>query len=368
MEPVIEFKALQQGFSMSNKAIQIQGRSIPLNLLVGVGVFLVCFFWAYWPTFAHLANRWAIDPQYSHGFLVPIFAIAMLWLRLDYLKKENAEVDLPFVGPLLNTEKGNNLLGIGFLVLAAVMRLLGAYLYFDWAEQLSLIPCLAGIVLLVGGFSIFRWALPAIAFLVFMIPLPYALQVAMGGPLQRIAATSCTFVLQTMGYPALAEGNVILLNDNRLEVAEACNGLSMMMVFFALAFAFAFIINRPWWEKTILVFSAVPIAIAANVIRITATGILFEIAGEEIAKQVLHDYAGLIVMMPVALVMLWFEMYLLSRLFVETEVSEKESRAAAKVGLSSAAAKDATKPAAQNEGKGKSKINEAAKAGLFSKP
>src|SRR5262249_56384836 len=90
-----------------------------------------------------------------------------------------------------------------------------------------------------GGWSSCRWALPAVAFLAFMIPLPYRLEVMVADPLQRLATTTSTFALQTLGLPALAEGKVILLNEVKIGIVEACSGLRMMMIFFAISTAVA---------------------------------------------------------------------------------------------------------------------------------
>jgi exosortase len=141
--------------------------------------------------------------------------------------------------------------------------------------------------------------------------------VALTDPLQRIATLASTFALQTIGLPALADGNVILLNDVELGIVEACSGLRMLVIFFALSTAVVLVIKRRPWEKALLVASAVPIALVANVTRITVTGVLHETAGREIADAVFHDLAGWL-MMPLALGLLWVELKLLSRLLLDT--------------------------------------------------
>src|SRR5205814_72366 len=129
----------------------------------------------------------------------------------------------------------------GLLVLlgAVGLRLHATYYHLIWDEQISLLPCVAGICLLLGGWHALRWAWPSIAFLAFMIPLPYTASVQLAGPLQRIATEATTFLLQTLGRPAVSEGNVILLNEIELGVVEACSGLRMLVIFFALSTAVA---------------------------------------------------------------------------------------------------------------------------------
>jgi exosortase len=141
--------------------------------------------------------------------------------------------------------------------------------------------------------------------------------VALAQPLQRLATLASTYVLQTLGLPAVSEGDVILLNEGKLKVVEACNGLGMLVTFFALAAAVACVARRPLWQKLVLVASAVPIALLSNVTRIAATGVLLEIAGSRAADVIFHDLAGWL-MMPFALVLLGVELQLLSQLFVKS--------------------------------------------------
>jgi exosortase len=159
--------------------------------------------------------------------------------------------------------------------------------------------------------------LPSIAYLFFMIPLPYRVEMALGYPLQRIATLASNYALQTMGLPAVAEGHIILLGDARIGVVEACNGLGMLFTFFAFAVAAVLVLRRGLLDKTLLVLSAIPIALVANVTRITMTGLLHETVGGQVADAVYHDLAGWL-MMPLALAALWGELFLLSHLFIES--------------------------------------------------
>jgi exosortase/archaeosortase family protein len=115
--------------------------------------------------------------------------------------------------------------------------------------------------------------------------------------------------LQTLGLPALAEGNTILLGDVRIGIVEACSGLSMLVVFIALATAAALLLRRPLWEKLLLVGSALPIALLANVARITVTALLHEMVGDEEADAFFHDWAGWF-MMPLAVALILAELRL----------------------------------------------------------
>jgi exosortase len=264
-----------------------------------VGALAVAVLWSYWPTLEAMASVWARDPQYSHGYLVPLFAGALLWQRRALLAPVALQV---------------NAWGLPFLAASIVLRLLGVYFYFPWLDMVSLLPCLAGMVVLCGGWPAWRWAWPGVAFLFFMLPLPFRLGMLLAPTLQRLATMASTYTLQTLGFPAISEGNIIMLNESRIGVVEACGGLSMLIVFFALATAVALMVQRDLKQKLLIVASAMPIALIANVARITATALLQEWAGRGTA-DFFHDLAGWF-MMPVALAILWLELQMLGRLLL----------------------------------------------------
>ncbi|MBX6316138.1 MAG: exosortase/archaeosortase family protein [Isosphaeraceae bacterium] len=278
-------------------------RSRPLLVLLVLGGSLL---WAYWPTLGHLAERWWHDPRYSHGFLVPVFAGVLLWNHRQQLA----------AGPIRPSWWGVALIAAG-----ATLRLAGAYIYLDWLDTVSLLPSLAGLCALVGGRQALRPSWQAIGFLIFMIPLPYRVEMALGSTLQRVATRASTYTLQTLGLPAYAEGNIVTVGEESVGVAEACNGLGMLVTFFAISTAVALMIRRPLGDKIIIILSAVPIALLANVARITVTMLLRRAVGSRLAYAVYHDFAGWL-MMPLALGALYLELWLLSRLFVVSEPSD----------------------------------------------
>jgi exosortase len=269
-----------------------------------LGAVGLCFAWSYWPTLMTMGDRWSHDPQYSHGFLVPIFAGVIVWHR-----RERMALALQ-----------PSWWGLAVLLIAAGLRLAAAYLYFEALDAVSLVLALAGLCLLLGGWATLRWMWPAIAFLSFMLPLPYQLEVALAHPLQQLATAASTYCLQTLGFPALAEGNIIHIDEVKLGVAEACSGLGMLMTFFALATAVAIVMPRRWPDRLVIVVSAVPIALIANIARISATGAVHCDWGRE-AALFLHDWGGWL-MMPLALGLLWLELKYLNLLLSEAQKAE----------------------------------------------
>ncbi len=274
----------------------------PLAVVLPGLLVSACFAWAFASTLTDLVHVWQTNDQYSHGFLVPGFALVLLWLRRDKLDRTALRPGLVIGGLLLA-------LGLG-------LRLAGVYWYFLWLDTFALVPCVAGLCWLLGGRVAWRWAWPAVLYLIFMIPLPYRLSTALSAPLQSLATTVSTFLMQTIGLPALSEGNVVVLNEARLNVIEACSGLRMLVVFVALSAAMALLTRRPLLDKIILLVSAIPIAVMSNILRITATGILHETTSSETANLFFHDLGGWL-MMPLGLLFLAGEVKILSHLFID---------------------------------------------------
>ncbi len=274
------------------------------SLLWGVlgGTALVVL-WAYWPSLTDMAQAWSHSSEYSHGYLVPVFAAFLLWLRRDRLATDDGRTSW---------------WGLAFLAVAVGLRAYGTYQYRVWLEQISLLPCLAGLVLLLGGWTGWRWAWPSILFPFFMVPLPFSISRALSGPLQLLATECSTFILQTIGLPAVSEGTTIRINDAQIGIVEACSGLKMLVVFFALSTGMALVTRAPLFDRLVLVASSVPIALTSNIIRITITGLLHELANSEAANVFFHDVAGWF-MMPLALGMLWLELKVLAKLLVESK-------------------------------------------------
>jgi exosortase len=277
----------------------------PLLILGGLLVLVVI---AYLDMLSLTRAAWR-DGLYSHGWIVPLFALALLWMRWQ-----------PF-GPVPAMERwiGVLLVGIGLSV-----RLWAAEYGHNPVDQLSFLPTIFGVFMMVGGFHVIRWAWPALGFLIFMFPLPNILERPVLGGLQKFASICSTFVLQTIGMAAFRQGNLISIpGTDPLNIAEACSGLRMGTIFLAMSVFMIFIVERPWWDKFVIVLSSLPIALLVNIIRITVIGLLYWMLGPEnhIAKKLGHDWAGLF-MMPLALGFLWLELQILERLTIPVESAQ----------------------------------------------
>jgi exosortase len=278
----------------AGKKLQVGLRAASAALVVAA------FLWAFWPTLAGLAETWSADPNYSQGYLVPVFALAILWHRWRGAPVAKSRPD-PW--------------GLAVLLAATALRLLGAYFFVMALDHLSLLLTLVAVCLLMGGRAWLARAWPAIVLLLFMIPIPHSLGgTALIADLQQVATASSTFMLQTLGVTAQREGNVILLKDAQLGVVEACGGLPLLLVLCCLATVTAILLPYGWKRRTIIILSAVPVALACNITRITVAGIAGETFSTEAGHFIFHDLAGWL-MMPLALAILGGEIFLLSKLF-----------------------------------------------------
>jgi len=276
-------------------------QQIPLLTLALLTIAIV---FGYWNTLTRVFATWE-DPRYSHGYLIPFIAAIMLWVRRE---------------PIGETSARWRWAGVGVIAAGLLIRIAASYLAVIYLDMVSMVICLIGIVMVVGGGSMLRWAAAPVVFLIFMFPLPQFATRMLHVPLQKIATICSTYCFQTIGLSAFREGNRIVLgnDDVRLEVVDACIGLRMLTIFVALAVAIALVLQRPLWHRALLIASAIPIAVLVNVIRITVTGILHAKAGGVIADWVFHDWAGYF-MMPMALALLYLEAQILAKLFLEDE-------------------------------------------------
>jgi len=277
------------------------GRLPRRGVLLGWAALAGLLPWSYWEPLASLAGRWWNESDYLHCFLIMPFAGYLLWFRADMIRGR--------------TLKGS-WWGLAFLGVCALMRWGSAYFYYALLDPMSLVPCLAGLALFLGGWRALWWAWPSVAILAFMVPLPGFASEILSHPLQRVGTIASTYLIQTIGIPAVARGNVIGLSEADIGVVEACSGLRMMMLFLTVCFAAALVMDRSPIEKAIIVLSAAPIAVLANVVRITTTAMLHEWASHDVADAVFHDLAGWF-MMPLAVVFLWGEMWVLSKALVD---------------------------------------------------
>lgn len=264
-------------------------------LLVGlIGLLL----WSYHESLGRLGLAWK-TPTYAWGWLVPAMAAIVLATR-----ERTPQVAVP-------RERRSGLL---LLAMGLIVRLYCADLGLELAQMLTFLPCLAGLVLMAGGWSTLRWCLPAIILLVFMFPLPWATENWLLDPLETLATRASIFLMQTFGSQTYSEGQVIYLSHTSKGMVDPCSRLRMLTFVAAAAVATIMIFRRPRWERWVIFLSVVPIALAANVVRITIGAIAFGRSNSTLVERMLSS-DGAWVMAPVAVGLLAAESLFLTFLW-----------------------------------------------------
>ncbi|MEK6398684.1 MAG: exosortase/archaeosortase family protein [Terriglobus sp.] len=227
-----------------------------------------------------LVHDWYVLPDFSHGFIVVLFGAYLVWTKRASLLKE----------PSRPSWVGFALILPGLLLL--VLGVLGAELYLARISGLFLLLGTAWIVL---GTSAARQLIPICALLLLAIPIPQVVFFQLTFPLQHLAASLATLLLQLCGVPVLQEGNLIHLPSITLEVAEACSGIRSLFSLCTVAVLYGYFADKKMSHRVLLVLASIPVAVVANALRIFGTGLLVHYRGTEVALGFLHEFSGLLV-------------------------------------------------------------------------
>ncbi len=239
-------------------------------------------------TLLELEYQWRTEADYSHGYLIPILSVVLLYARRE---------SFPGFGQRFHW------LGIGLLLFAVVLRTFGRLFFMEFLEGWSIVVWLAGCVTLLAGVRVLQWSLPSLVFLLFMVPLPYQIENLLSWKLQSLVTILSSSILRIFGFPAVADGNTIWIEESQMLVEEACSGLRIFVGMAAFAFFWATLIRRAWIDKLIVLASIVPLSILANTVRSVVICISYYWFDGRLASLV-HDWAG-ILMILLAAGMVW---------------------------------------------------------------
>jgi exosortase len=265
-----------------------------LALLVG---------WLYASVLFHLGKQWVNDPNFSHGFFVPAFSLFVLWQGRVQIAHR----------PRRPSAWGLLIILLALLIL--IVGVLGAELFLS---RVSLLILIAGLVIFFCGWHFFRGLLFPWAVLFLMIPLPAIVFTQVTFPLQMLTSKVSALLLPLAGVPVLREGNVIYLPAMPLEIAEACSGIRSLLSLATLAIIYGYLVETRVWVRIVLAIASIPLAVAANSLRIVGTGLLVQYWDPDKAEGFFHTFSGWLVFV-VSLVML----FLLHRVFQLLRHSEE---------------------------------------------
>jgi len=240
-------------------------------------ILLMLIGWLYVPILVPLVRQWWIDPNFSHGFFVPLFSGFVVWQK----RLQLASI------PRVPSSWG--LAVILVAVFTLVLGVFGAELFFS---RVSLLMLIGGLVIFFLGWQMLRAILFPLLFLILMIPIPAIILNQITLPLQILASKLAAWSLPLFGVPVLREGNIINLPAMPLEVADACSGIRSLLSLTTLAVMYGFLLETRVWLRITIALASIPIAVAANGFRIFGTGLLVQYWDPEKAEGFFHEFSG----------------------------------------------------------------------------
>ncbi len=274
----------------------IGGERAVWRLQLGILTVLVGFL--YYSILAKLVRDWWNDPNFSHGFFVPLFSAFVVWQER---KRLAAIAPKPSWFGLVIMAGALAVLTVGVL---------GVELFLS---RSSLVFLLAGLVVYFAGWHYLRQVLFPWACLFLMIPIPVIIFNQIAFPLQLLASRFASSILPLLGVPVMQEGNILQLPFMRLEVAQACSGIRSLMSLGTLAIIYGYFLEPKIWRRVLLALASVPIAIVANGLRVVVTGLLVQYWDPARAEGFFHEFQGWLIF--VLSLLLLFSVHNLMRVF-----------------------------------------------------
>ena len=245
-----------------------------------------------------MVTWWGEREEYSHGYLIPVIAVYLIWQRSDQLRE--IEFSGSWIGVLLA--------GLG-LLFCVVGELATVYTVIQYAFVLFIL----GLAWATLGTRAFRIIAVPLCLLFFMVPFPNFIYNSLSSNLQLLSSEIGVMVIRAFGIGVFLEGNVIDLGSYKLQVIEACDGLRYLFPLMTLGVIVAYFYNAALWKRVLIFVSTVPITILMNSFRIGVIGVMVEYWGQSMAEGFLHDFEGWAIFMA-CFAILFLEMWLLMRL------------------------------------------------------
>jgi exosortase D (VPLPA-CTERM-specific) len=236
---------------------------------------------------AYVGRQWN-DPEYSHGWLIPLVTLFVLWMRCQAL--------LAARGPGAWS-------GVAITALALLLLLLSEMAFVQRGPFLAFILLLFGLALAALGRRATWLAAVPLAFLLFAFPLPGSLAVPLSTTLQLISSRLGAGILDLLGISVFLDGNIIDLGVYKLQVAEACSGLRYLFPILSFSYIFAVLYRGSTWHKAVLLLAAVPITVLMNSVRIAIAGIGVNHYGLDFVEGFSHFFEGWVIFLACVLIL-----------------------------------------------------------------
>ncbi len=298
-------------------AVKRQWRDLGVHTLVKLAILSALAAYVFRDELGRLMQDWIHNPSWSHGFLIPLFS-------LHFLNQHRKQI--------INLRPRPSIVGLGLVIAVLTFYFLNlispsGYAYY---RRISIVGCIGGLALFIGGWRLIRYTWLPIGFLLFAVPFPqrYYVKYTMG--LRTLSAQVAGFLLNLVdGVETTVTGVIIdivhhgQVLEPKLNVAEACSGMRLLMAFLALGVAMAYLHYRPLWQRIVLLLSTIPIAVLCNIIRVSTTGFIYVFIGPQYTVGIYHDALG-IAMLPLAFGLYGLLAWFMASLFVEE--SEQTAR------------------------------------------
>jgi exosortase len=232
---------------------------------------LSCYQW--------LTSHWSHVSNYSHGPLIPVIALGLVWWKWREISAAELAPDSS---------------GIAVVALAMGLYYLGVKAVQPRMVVFSLVPLLYGLTLALGGRELFRQLFFPITFLLLMIPLNF-LDEVVGFPLRMMVTEASTSLLNWLGIETFHRGTAIYSAVFHFDVADPCSGIRSLMALTTVTAAYGYVTQHVQWKRWVLFLSAMPLAVLGNLARVTSIALVAQVYGQELASKTYHEYSGYIV-------------------------------------------------------------------------
>lgn len=283
---------------------------LAIKIAVLTGLFVVLNYWQ----FRTLVVTWLDNANWSHGFIIPLFSLFLLYNRRE---------------ELFSARSRPCLWALPLMILALMAQVVSFHPISNyWLCQLSMVAVLFFLVLYLAGTSVMRVAWLPILYLAIAMPISGAVYTRISVPLQELAAQGSAAILQVCGVQMQVTASHLSIksisgNWHELTVAEACSGVRSLMAYVALGVAWAYLEDRPVWQRVTLVIAIVPVAIVCNIIRVTITCTAYVVDRVELGQKFMHTFTGMLMLIP-ALIMFLLLSWTLKRLFLESDEDDED--------------------------------------------
>ena len=262
---------------MDERMEKISFRNLVLQGLLG-GAFLYCFF----GVLQSLVSLWSNSDEYSHGFFIIPIAVYICWQKRERL------LQLPV---------RTSVVGLVVFIFSLLAYVGAKYAGVLTLVSLSMTLCLAGIVLYLLGWRLFRELSFPLFLHLFMIPVPGQFFSMATIPLQLLVSQISVMVTSWTGVPVFREGNVIHLPQRTLEVVQACSGLRSLITLVTLSVIVAYFSLSSNLSRVMLVLAGIPVAVLVNIIRVSGMIYAFYYFQIDLTTDKVHTIYGLVIFM-----------------------------------------------------------------------